>query len=572
MGRFNLVDEPWISVIINEKGETELVSLKTLFKNAHEYKAISGDSKTQDFAVTRVLLAVLHTVFSRYDAEGNPYEYLELDENMKQREEVDEDYLEDYIEDLENTWENLWNEGQFPDIVGKYLDTWRDRFYLFDEEYPFFQVRLEDVSGKKISKEKPSTVSGKNFNRLISESANKIAMFSPKYQADNNKEILKADEVVRWLITFQGYTGLSDKVIFGKEKYKASKGWLFDIGGIYISGENLFKTLLLNFAIVHPEKQFTKRQTPCWELETEEVINKYLDEKSVDNLAEIYTNWSRGIYIDSDIDLKDQFEINIVKLPEITHENQFLEPMTIWRYNKEGPNKEKFTPRKHQQNKSMWRSFGLITQSYEFSDNKGKSDYIRKPGIMDRLKVIEDIIGKQDITINAISMKDDGNATSWVPVDEVVDYLNINDMIITDLSENGWVQRINDTIEETKEVVEYTYKKLIRDIQEIRNIDKTDFVNNEVENMFFIIDKPFRDWISSITIDDQKDDKIFEWRIILKKLVHEQANYVVSQGSPRDYTGIYIKEKFKNIALSYNEFNYWLNRKINLKTRENIKS
>ena len=79
MGRFNLIDEPWISVITDKTGQTQEVSLISLFENAHLYKRIAGDTATQNFAVMRVVLAVLHTVFSRFDAKGEPYCYFDLD-------------------------------------------------------------------------------------------------------------------------------------------------------------------------------------------------------------------------------------------------------------------------------------------------------------------------------------------------------------------------------------------------------------------------------------------------------------------------------------------------------------
>ena len=61
----------------------------------------------------------------------------------------------------------------------------------------------------------------KNINRLISESGNKVALFAPR--TTNNKEILTEAECARWLLTFQGYTGLSDKVIFGEENTRLRK-------------------------------------------------------------------------------------------------------------------------------------------------------------------------------------------------------------------------------------------------------------------------------------------------------------------------------------------------------------
>ena len=134
MSRFNLLDEPWISVVYDEKGSTKDVSLQDLFTNAHQYKELAGDTKTQDFAVLRVLLAVLHTVFSRFDVDGNVYEYLTIDERWNQLEPVDEMDIENYVEALYETWEKLWANKIFPNIVNQYLEKWRDRFYLFDEK------------------------------------------------------------------------------------------------------------------------------------------------------------------------------------------------------------------------------------------------------------------------------------------------------------------------------------------------------------------------------------------------------------------------------------------------------
>lgn len=173
----------------------------------------------------------------------------------------------------------------------------------FDDEYPFYQVTRDEIDETKISKANPSEILGKNINRLVSESGNKIALFSPKDSLKNNKEILDYNEVARWLITFQSYTGLSDKVIFGKEKYKASKGWLFDLGGVFLSSDNLYKTLILNLVLVNTSNTDynTNIQKPAWEQKPSDVIKKYMINNKIDNIAELYTAYSRAVYI-SDFD------------------------------------------------------------------------------------------------------------------------------------------------------------------------------------------------------------------------------------------------------------------------------
>lgn len=239
VAKFNLIDEPWIAVINKESGDNLLLSLRDVFEKAPTLSQLAGDSKTQDFAVLRLLLAILQTVYSRMDASGQAYDQVDLTERYQQIKDVDEFDEDDYVQSLEETWQLIWEEGEFSEAVNDYLEAWYDRFYLFDDQYPFFQVTQADIAEDKISKSKASSIQAKNINRTISESGNKIALFSPSY--GENKELLWADQVARWLLTFQGYSGLSDKVIFGKEKYKASKGWLFDIGGLYLGGEIYLK-------------------------------------------------------------------------------------------------------------------------------------------------------------------------------------------------------------------------------------------------------------------------------------------------------------------------------------------
>lgn len=574
MGRFNLLDEPWISVVTDYKGTTKEVSLKEFFNNAHLYIDLAGDMKTQDFAILRLLLAVMHTVFSRFDAHGKKYDYIELDDRFKQVEKIEEEDVKDYTEDLYNTWFDLWESEKFPGIINEYLEKWRDRFYLFDEKYPFFQVIADDIKKPKINKSKPTEIAGKNINRLISESGNKSAIFSCKYEYQGNKDFLTYSQVTRWLITFQGYTGLSDKTIFGKQKYKVSKGWLYDIGGINLGGSNLFETLMLNCVLAHDENNnLINIQKPCWEFSSSEVIQNYFCDDSINNLASLYTAWSRGIYIDPNINLNYRFLCHVVKLPEINHGDKFLEPMTVWEYNFKGDNKGKYTPRKHILNKAMWRSFGLIMI------NEAESNQ-RKPGVIEwinKIKIIAQNNNKKFDKLNsmifATSMQDDGNPKSRVPTDEIIDSLSINEYVITDLEKDGWVIRINDVVNETKGVIENCYKNFLKDVFEIRaGKNKKDFNDNDkrkisekVEELYFKIDTPFRKWIASIEYKDNKEEKITEWREKLKYIVEYEAKLVFQNGTSRDYMGIVEDGKVKNIATVYNNFIHFLYKKIGRK-------
>ena len=145
------------------------------------------------------------------------------------------------------------------------------------------------------------------------------------------------------------------------------------------------------------------------------------------------------------------------------------------------------------------------------------------------------------------------------------DAMRINDLVLTDIRENGWAPRISDTIEETKAAVEGTYRRLLRGIGEIRNVNSTLFVDEEVERLYYQIDRPFNQWLSELRAGDSMDDRIFAWRGILKRIILQQAERLIENAGPRDYTGIVADNKVKNIATVYNSFIYFLNQQIKLK-------
>lgn len=87
-------------------------------------------------------------------------------------------------------------------------------------------------------------------------------------------------------------------------------------------------------------------------------------------------------------------------------------------------------------------------------------------------------------------------------------------------------------------------------------------MEQNVENLYFLLNDPFKNWLSSITLDDSKDKKIKEWREILEKIVRSEADRILANANPRDFTGITIDDKAHNIITAYNSFNFFLNKKL----------
>lgn len=553
MHEFNLLEEPWISVIVDDLGHTKLVSMMDVFQSAHEYKALAGDMKAQDFSILRLLLAVLHTVFSRYDTKGCARTF-----------DPDEDEAEDFDEESIEIWKEVWQARRFPNIACVYLNSWHNRFYLFDDEYPFMQVLAEDISSDTLGGQTPTTISGKNINRLISESDNKIALFSPKNGSKEDKNRLTCAELARWLVTLQGYVGLSDKAFFGKDKYTYSAGWLFDLGGITLAGSNLFETLMLNWVAANPFQLAASDQKPCWEYSGTENIQHAFSNARVDNIAQLYTRWSRAVYIPRE-DENEPFTPFMVKLPDPDHKNAFIEPMTLWHYNKTGKNKDTFTPRKHHTEEAMWHSYSLLTSAYSLDD---KEKYHR-PEVISWLDCISPYIENSRIVLEAISIKDDGNRSSYVLTDEVYDNLYVHEELITDIGNDGWVYRINNEVNHTKTAVSSTYRGFLKDICNIQNrsgSNATSFINKAISHVYFLLDRPFRDWLAGINPSDSKNECCDRWRTTVRQLLEKEASQMVANANTRDLNGITITKKTsgaattKNIITAYNAFIYRLNK------------
>lgn len=558
MKEFNLLKEPWVAVMTNDKGRVEEVSLIELFSNAHEYKCLAGETPAQDFAVLRFLLAVLHTVFSRFDKEGNPYEGIELDERFQQTNQMHSDYEDDYRATAFERWEDLWKMPRFPKIINQYLEKNSDRFNLYDEKYPFYQISKTEMNS--LFDEPAESTKGriyfKYINRLLSESENKTELFAPASEAF--KDELSEAALTRWLIAFQGYTGTSDKRKFPGMVGSASKGWLLGLGGIYLSGKTLKETLLLN--MIMSGEMDSQRQKPIWEKSFAEKINDLTTGRIPDNLADLYTNWSRFLLIDSD-ENRGQF-LRAVQLPGIDPQEFFLEPMTIWYYPESGDNKNHYIPKTHDLNSAFWRSFGLLDKNSMIFSKSKKT--VRPPGILDWHSdlIKEKYLSEDLVTLRAVGLSYNRDA-STMPNDEIYDELNIHNEVLADIVASGWVARISETVEITKMVIDRVLRNFANEIEMIRNVSEGGLPDRVCQDAYFAVDMPFREWLAAIKPEDNKDEKIIEWKDILKKIIFEQADKLLENATNRDFLGKKISEKGKseeiyNIMHAYNKFKNWL--------------
>ena len=502
---FNLIDEPWIKVIDDKCNVTE-VSLKDVIVNAHEYKALSGELPTQDVAVMRLILAVLHTLISRYDEYG------------------DKNALEDDETDALERWKAWWDNKKFPEkAVSDYLEKWHERFWLFHPERPFFQV-----AGLKLGTDYDSP----KLNGEISESGNKIRLFSS--YSGNDKAVLSYSQSARWLLYLNAYDDVSSKPTKeGKAKAGGSLpstgvGWLGKLGLIYLKGNNLFETLMLNLIMINKDEvQYI--QKPIWEKET--ISDKErIEIEMPDNLAELYTVQSRRIILNR----KDNKIIGFKLLGGdfFEKENAFFEPMTVWRIPKNDKNKnDPTTPKRHDSSKQMWREFSVI-----YNDEKSE-DKNKRSGVLNwYCNFLCDCIPENYMIQTTIASVEYGDKDFFVK-NVFSDSLTMHSALLSELGAN-WRNDIEKEIKKCEELAgktgRFAQELYISSGGSNSTKDKhyNEIPNTAKEQLYYRLDMPFREWLRSINPncdDREKKEMLEKWQNTAKSIALKYADELVSE-------------------------------------------
>ena len=505
---FNLIDEPWIRVMDSNCNISE-VSLKDAILNAHNYKSLSGELPTQDIAVMRLMLAVLHTVFSRADENGN------------------ECPLEDNEEEAVDRWKALWKKGRFSEkAIDDYFEKWHERFWLFHPERPFGQV-----AGLTIG----TDYDAPKLNGEISESSNKVRFFS--MYSGNEKSSLTYPQAARWLLYLNAYDDTSSKPTKeGKAKAGGSLpspgvGWLGKLGLIYITGNNLFETLMLNLILVN-ENKVQENQNPLWE--QEKVSDAERTEIALPyDLAALYTLQSRRILL-----IRKDNKVVSYKLlggDFFEKENAFFEPMTVW----SSPKKDNgvSSPKRHDSSKQMWREFSVL---FEEKENKQAGvvrwfkNYLRGKNLIPRSFLL-----KTSITSVEYGDKD------FFVKNVFSDSLTMHAELLSEIGAN-WRAKIETEIDRCGKLanaIAYLAQNLyVASGGSNSKKDKhyTEIPNVVTSQLYYRFDLPFREWLRSIDpLDDEKQkyDKQLKWQSTARRITELYAQELIAETSETAITG-----------------------------------
>ncbi|MET8957277.1 type I-E CRISPR-associated protein Cse1/CasA [Streptomyces sp. NPDC004533] len=346
---FDLTDRPWLPVQLLDGGEAEL-SLREVFAQAGLISRLAGDLPTQDFALTRVLLAIAH------DALDGPA-------------------------DIE-AWAELWEDDDPFAAVPGFLDEHRERFDLLHPRTPFFQTPgLRTPGGEVFS-----------LNRIVADVPNGSPFFTARFPGADR---IGFAEAALWVVHAQAYdtSGIKTGVV-GDPRAKNGKAypqgvaWAGNLGGVLAEGATLRETLLLNL-VAADHLPGRAGGLPAWR-------RPPAGPGAADDLAarpaglrDLYTWQSRRLLLHADADGVHSVVLTYGD-PLAPQNAHTIEPMSAWRRSQAQEKKLGeplvYMPREHDPARAAWRGLeALIAPRDQGGGGGGEPASSLRPGVVDWL-------------------------------------------------------------------------------------------------------------------------------------------------------------------------------------------
>jgi CRISPR system Cascade subunit CasA len=515
---FNLVDEPWVR-IRDEGGRAHEVSLLELFEQAPHIKCLANDLPTQDFAILRVLLAILQrAILPAVEEDDDPAE----------------------------VWGDLWNADELPiSDIRAYLDEWRYRFDLFDKERPFMQV-----AGLRTEKDEISSI-----KKIVADVPDGDVLFS--LRSGKGAESLSYSEAARWLIHAQAFdtSGIKSgtvgdlRVKRGKS-YPIGTGWAGGIGGLFFEGSTLFETLLLNFIVRDSDDgMFSADDIPSWERPAEVAGS---DERFPTGKLDLYTWQSRRIRLIP----KDDRVVGVVLTNGDKLESRNLyryEPMTAWRRSLTQEKKLKqspvYLPLTHQPGRALWRGLDSI-----FGKNTEEDiPSIIKPELEDWISYLASREGGQQLNqrylLKAHAVGFEYGTQSSVITNLIDDKVELSAFLLSHEGES-LVTLAKDCAASTSDAINALgifAGNLIKatgssDDNQIRGAKQ-----DSQAQAFFEVDSPFRLWLAGLDESSDAKTERAQWRQSARQIISRRAYQLLRESSSDAIVGSPIRDKKEKI-------------------------
>ncbi|MDR0249454.1 MAG: type I-E CRISPR-associated protein Cse1/CasA [Oscillospiraceae bacterium] len=549
---YNLCHEAWIPAR-DAGGVRREVSMLELFRNAHLYVALAGESPTQNIAVLRLLLAVLHAVFGGKDINGEPFD----------------DDEEEQIDGAIELWKTLRNSGRFPfERIDAYLKLYESRFWLFHPETPFYQI-AGITKGTEFTAAK--------LNGELLESANKPRLFPQR--AGGEKENLSFPEAARWLLHANGFDDTAAKPSQrGQGMPSPGAGWLGKLGLISAVGNNLFETLMLNLVLLPDVKRdIWGDGKATWEEPPRTGERVQVSEPN--SQAALLTLQSRRLLLKREGNVVTGYYL--LGGDFFPKENAFCEQMTVWKNNaKKDSDPPEYVPRRHKPSVQMWRDFAPLVEQ------RGGKDGMHRPGIVSWLNRLE--LRDTMLRFQICGLKY-GDKDFFVE-DAFSDSLSFNAGLISELGKE-WADAVIEEISVTEALVREVgalAQKVARaaGVKDDREAWKCGAAARDKakEQAYYSLDQPFRRWLESLdpNIPDPTGELMEQernkWFGKAKSIIRGLGHDIVNECSPQAMVGRAIagreneKREYISAPKAFERFMYKTDKRDTLMRKEGTDS
>lgn len=519
---FNLITQPWLPVQYRDGTEKEL-SLLEVFKQAPLLRRLVGDVPTQEFALLRLLLAILH------DAIGGP-------------EDSDE-------------WAELWTqdeaEQQLPfDCIASYLEQYYHRFDLLHPTTPFFQVADLHTQKNDVF----------SLDRIVADVPNGELFFTMRARGVDR---LSFAEAARWLVHAHAYdtSGIKSGAV-GDPRAKGGKGypqgvsWAGNLGGILVEGANLYETLLLNLVafdtdnlIVTPEDRPAWRQPPTTAAPADD---EELSQRPY-GLCDLYTWQSRRIRLHYDAD-----GVYGVLLaygdPLAPHNKHNHEPMTAWRRSPAQEKKLKkpqvYLPREHDPTRSAWRGLGaLVAGEASGAEQRGEAAAIVRPRILDWVaRLVNEGFLPEDYFIRT-RLIGVSYGTQQAVIDEIVDDHVAMAVVLLHERDSGLGRTAIKAVEDAEKAVT-VLGGLAADLAKAAGADPETPRAAARDRGFGMLDGPFRTWLATLAPGTDATERRRAWQQKAHRIISDLGRQLVAEAGEAAWNGRVIKGKNTDVWLN----------------------
>ncbi|WP_181957793.1 type I-E CRISPR-associated protein Cse1/CasA [Nonomuraea longispora] len=508
---FDLTQQSWLPVQRCDGSEDEL-SLREVFAQAQHLRRLVGDVPTQEFALLRLLLAILH------DAIDGPGDIAD--------------------------WQELWDSGLPTDHIVSYLDRHRDRFDLLHRSQPFYQTaELRTAKGEVNA-----------LDRIVADVPNGLPFFTMRGRGVKH---LTFAEAARWLVHAHAFdtsgikTGVvGDPRVKGGRAYPQGVAWAGNLGGIFAEGDTLSETLLLNLVAFDTDNLRIKpdQDRPAWRRPPDgpgETDQLELSRRPA-GIRDLYTWQSRRVRLFHD-DQKVTGVILTYGDPLAPRNRHQHEPMTAWR---RSPVQEKklglaqvYLPREHDVSRSAWRGLGaLVAGRVAGAEQRGEAAAIVRPRILDwvaRLTVESDLPPAFLIRARLIGAH---YGTQQSVIDEITDDAVTMPVVLLHAHDHRLGQMAIDAVSDAEAAVSIL-GDFASDLARAGGDEAEPRKEAARHEGFAALDGAFRTWLAAIKPDDDALQRRTAWQQQVYLMVSRLGNELLRTAGDPAWEGRVIETK-----------------------------